>query len=216
MNSTPNTALHRTPAAAPLSPVSFQTLGLAIRHSSVSARGTTVALIIAMAAQAIAQDPPRGFVWEEVRPLKARVLRLVGWNHAIHDVVDGRGYMSYVNDDLGVPLASFGLYERRPISRKVPPERVVSDLMAESTQKFEAKGPIRRFNDGPFTGASGFFSRGVQPEEGTTHNLYVKVVVSKATRTGYLFIFETPEKAWVKQWKIGQIVVNSVRLTPTL
>jgi hypothetical protein len=191
-----------------------KTLRDARRHRSWITRAIAAAFGALLATPVIAEDAPPGFVWEAIKPLGAKVLRVAGWNHGTYDSDEGPGYVSYVNDDRGEALAHFGLYVRRAPSRKVSPERIVASLMSESTQKFEPTGPIKQHDSGPFAGASGFFSRGVQPEEGSVHLAYFEVMVSKTTRTGYIVMFETPETAWAEQWKIGQVIVNSVRLKP--
>jgi hypothetical protein len=144
--------------------------------------------------------------------LRAKVLRVRGWNHGLHETEAGWTYGNSQNDDRGVPSAQFLLAaDLRPKGSKSA-GAVLADAWSDLTRRAELAGPMTLRSDRGFIVQSALFIKHVEPEPESTHKLMAEIRVNRKTRTSYLVIFETPTSKWESEWRRGEAIVNSLVL----
>jgi hypothetical protein len=203
-------AFQRTRSAPLRSPLSLGTLG----NVRVTVHARSVLLGTVMLLQAWNAEPssaPQGLEWYSLPPIRAKVLKVIGWNFAFDRTEAGWTYSSGENDERGIPSATYVLAVVKRGQAK-PAGALADELMTGNTRGESLIGDARRPNRAGFATRSGFFVRQVEPEPEQTHRVFIEVLVSRRTGTAYVALFEAPSSLWDQEWKIGEVIVNSLRV----
>jgi hypothetical protein len=214
-----NTTLQR--ARRPRSGSSLRSLGAPLNAQPLGLASWRVITVVAMiclsdsavhGSGSLTGAAPRGFVWQSLKPLRAKVLRVIGWNHGLDETEAGWTYSNSENDDRGVPSAQFLLAaDLRPKGTKNA-EAVLADVWRDLERRVEPEGSTTLRSDRGFLVQRAVFIRHLEQEPESTHRLLVEVRVSRKTLASYLIIFEAPTSRWGSGWKRGEAIVNSLVL----
>lgn len=151
--------------------------------------------------------PPTGFAWQEIRELKAALLRPSGWFFQREETKGTLAYFitkeSIANGGEFQTGLTVNVFRHKKDNAVDSAKNFIDQLSAKKHGEKWAKdvGPFKEF---------GCLTRDTDAT-GTTV-AQTLIVANPKTNTLYLLIFESPEPNWDSAWKLGKTIFDSLAL----